>query len=160
MLNHIQAEMRQSEYADRPHLVITVDGEPLDVIIFRRTENRAYLGLVPTLLDWLRDPAEHDVVWQRVVPATGCRHNAPILMCPDDADLWCTVIITDIETKADTVQWHRLGLEVGKGDAVPQSIGADVEWFTEIKPFSFARDAYHACIEAFRDTPTCPRSVS
>jgi len=108
MHRKILAEMLPSEYAQEPHGVITIDGEPLDHLIARHISDddqtrTSYVGLVPTMLDWLEDPNERRLVWRRVLAEEGRRQAVPILMCPDDVDLWCTVIIADVETRGNDV---------------------------------------------------------
>ena len=154
MDKQIRAEMLRSEYAVEPHWVITIDGEPLDRLIARHTDKddgtrSAYVGLVPTMLDWLEDPSGRGVVWGRVLAEEG-RRRVPVLMCPDDVDLWCTVIVADVETCAQRVTWHRLGVDIGGGEGMPESIGSSVEWFADLGPWSFEIERYNACIEAFQ----------
>jgi hypothetical protein len=111
-LNTIHAQLHRSPYNQAEHLVIFVVGRPLDQLVagFFPAEARI-AGLVPTLLNWLADERERQVVWERVLPPEGLLVACPVLMCPDDADSSCTLIVAEVETTRDQVPWHRLGLD-------------------------------------------------
>ena len=148
-MNQLRAETLPSEYCRDPHLVITIDGEPLDALILRHSGDPNLFGLVPAMLPWLRDPKERQVVWRRMLPPADCRLPVPVLICPDDVDLYCSVVIADIELAAEVVTWHRLGLDTGLPDGMPDSIGSKVDWFEGLGPFQFPRDDYFACVHQF-----------
>ena len=95
MTDRIRAELLRSKYCPEPHLVITIDGMPLDQLIADSTENPDLLGFVPAWLDDLTDPAERAVVWDRIHQPIGTNIAVPVLMCPDDLDFWCTDILAD-----------------------------------------------------------------
>ena len=125
MRNLIRAEMLPTEYCHEPHLVITVDGTPLD-------------------------PAERKVVWDRIQQKNGANINVPVLICPDDLDLWCSVVLADTTFSADDVTWHALGVHAGGSDGLPDSIGCEVNWFAGVGSFHFSRSDYDACVAKFR----------
>jgi hypothetical protein len=147
-MNRIQARYEKSEYARKPHLIISVDGKPLDVLLHECYPDDYLLGLVPTLLDWLSDPAERAVVWRRVQSESP--QVLPILMCPDDVDLWCTVIHAEVEKTAQTVRWRRIGIDIGKSEGLPDSIGSEVKWLEKIEAMEFDRNEYERFISDFK----------
>ena len=113
-MHAISAETAKSAFVDTPHLVIAVDGRPLDLVLDAHRPQGDLKGLVPTLLDWLEDEGERAVVRDRVLPPIGETAVAPILMCPDDLDFFCTVVVAEVETSAEAVQWTRLGLDMSE----------------------------------------------
>ena len=139
-MNQIQAKYEKSEYSNEPHLTINVDGKPLDKILHELYPNKNLIGLVPTLLDWLEDPKERLLVWDRFESKQ--KQIVPILMCPDDIDLWCTVINVEVEKTENSVKWLRIGLDSGGSDDMPNSIGTNVEWFENIEPMEFEKVEY------------------
>ncbi len=149
-MNAISAVKRHSEFAVAEHLVLTIDNTPLDVMLDSRFPGQNLIGLVPTLLDWMDDQREWAVVWNRILPSPGQRTIAPVLMCPDDTDFWCTVVLADVETGESTVRWHRLGLDASPAEELPDGIGQEVKWFEDFGPFEFERAAYVNCVDAFR----------
>ncbi len=150
MSHQIQAELLPTEYCPTPHLVITVDGAPLDQILVAATGDESFLGLIPAWLGDMTDPTERKIVWDRIQQPTGTNTKVPVLMCPDDLDLWCSVILADTTRADDTVTWHALGTHAGRSDGLPHSIGLAVDWLPAIGPFRFDRAAYDACVARFR----------
>ena len=150
MSNLIRAEMLPTEYCPEPHLVITIDGTPLDQLIADSTENSGLLGLIPAWLDDLTDPAERAVVWNRIDQPNGSNVAVPVLMCPDDLDFWCTVVLADTTFSPDFIIWHALGVHAGGSEGLPDSIGCEVNWFTGAGPFQFSREDYDSCVAKFK----------
>ena len=116
-MNEIEATYEKSEYVDEPHLVLKVDGIALDEIIDKEYPDQMYKGLVPTLLDWLENPKERKVVWDRVQSES--KAVVPILMCPDDIDLWCTIINVEVEKSHESIKWNKIGIDKGNSENMP-----------------------------------------
>lgn len=147
-MNQILAKYEKSEYSNQPHLTINVDGNSLDKILHELYPDDNLIGLVPTLLDWLKDPKERKLVWDRFESKQ--KQVVPILMCPDDIDLWCTVINVEIEKTKDSIKWLRIGLDSGGPDDMPDSIGTNVEWFDKIEPMEFKKSEYEKFSSEFK----------
>lgn len=146
----IKAIVGQSENAHE-HLSINIDGALLDEIIDGYYPGKSFKGLVPTFLDWLEDKKERNLVWDRISAISEKPTNIPVLMCPDDLDLWCTVIIAEVIKTKDSVKWLRLGINKGTGKNMPESIGTTIEWLYKIPPFEFKIDEFDKCISEFRE---------
>jgi hypothetical protein len=147
-VNLIESQIARSQFANAPHLVIAVDGIPLNVTIDAALPNRQFAGLVPTLLDWLSDPVERSLVWDRILPTQGNTAHAPLLMCPDDCDLWCSVIIADVVLDNRVVWWRRLGVDATR-EGLPTAVGTTVEWINGLGPYCFTLADYQKCINSF-----------
>lgn len=66
------------------------------------------MGLLPAWSGQLLWAAENRFVWEMVdSPAT---QNVPLLVCEDDCDFSCIVILVRIRKTADFVYWEKLGL--------------------------------------------------
>lgn len=150
MSKQIQAETLRTEYCQDPHLVITIDGVPLDQLLVDATENDQFRGLIPAWLDDLDSAADRKVVWDRLAAPVGSNANIPVLMCPDDLDFWCTVVIADTTFFHDSVHWHALGLDASGSDGLPDSIGSVVNWLAGVGPFHFPRADFDACVTKFK----------
>ncbi len=148
-MNKIEAIYERSEYVLEPHLVIKVDGISIDEILHKEYPDRLFLGLVPTLLDWIEDPEERKIVWDRIENES--KSIVPILMCPDDCDLWCTVINVEVEKSNDIVRWNKLGVDQCNSDNMPFSIGSNVEWLNRIGAFEFNSIEYAEVIGKFKE---------
>lgn len=138
-MNCIEAIRAPSKYVAEPHLAIAVDGVPLDVAL-------EVEGLVSSLLGWFHDDVDVAVPWQRILPDEGCSGYAPVLICPDDLDLTCSVVMAEVVAKPGVIRWDRLGY-----NAAPRpSFGAYIRWEPKWGPYRFSRAEYERCLAAFR----------
>lgn len=80
----------------------------------------------------------------------------PILLCPDDFDFSCTVIVVEVVCIEDKVIWRKFGIDTTSFEideiALPKYIGKNVDWFANIGPFEFSRTEYLLCVTQFADT--------
>lgn len=123
---HLSVEMHQSKWADAAHPVLAIDGVPLDIWLAQHYAEHDIEGLVPAQ-SWLIDDAEMNFAWRRITPhQAGARAVVPLLICPDDMDLDCSVVVVDQEYTAKEIIWHRFGLA---GEERREEIGSTVSWF-------------------------------
>lgn len=92
-----------------------VDGKPVDYYLDEGIQNNpalsnmsSMLGLLPAWGGELEWQWENDFIWEMVDSSEEL--NVPILVCPDDCDLSCTVIVAHIRKDNDKVFWERMGL--------------------------------------------------
>ncbi len=152
-MNDLQAVRQRSRYVEEPHLVITLDGEPLDSLLARLAKNHEIEGLVTTLDDCLSDPKERPVVRERVLPTDGATAIVPILVCPDDLDFYCTVVVVQVTRIADRVRWERFGHDQ-TDSPMPERVGGNVEWFEGVGPFAFGLEEYQRFLDSCRALKT------
>ena len=150
-MNKIGTIKGKSDYSDNEHLIITIDGRPLDHFIsdFDNNGRHGYKGLVPTLLDWLENEDERNVTWTRILPAIGQTTIAPILMCPDDCNFLCTIVVAEIKRTERTIEWKRLGTNASPTNKSVDKMGQEVNWFQGLQ-FNFAINDYLDCIDSFK----------
>jgi len=150
-MNKIRAINGKSEYSLTDHLIITVDGRPLDYFIsdFDKNGRHGYKGLVPTLLDWLENEDERKVAWTRILPAIGQMTIGPILMCPDDCNFLCTTVVAQIKRTEKTIEWTRLGENASPTNKSVENMGREVNWFPGVQ-FDFDINDYLDCLESFK----------
>lgn len=151
-MNKIKTTYHQTEYTRAPHLVMEIDGNPLNKIIETVGYNGHMKGLIPTLLrGWMDNPREEEVVWDRLDLSSGSIKLVPILMCPDDCDFSCTVIIAEMNQTGNTVRWNKLGVdETATRSSNPQTIGRNVKWFENIGPYEFDKSEFETCLDRFK----------
>jgi hypothetical protein len=147
-VNRIEAIRGPSKHVQEPHLAIAVDGVPLDVAL-------GVEGLVSSLLGWFHHEPDAAVPWERVLPDVGCTGYAPVLICPDDLDLCCSVVVAEVVAEAEVIRWDRLGYSAAPRGAV----GAWVRWEAGWGPFRFSRAEYERCLAAFRPQDAEPDGV-
>ncbi|PZD97228.1 hypothetical protein DNH61_03575 [Paenibacillus sambharensis] len=127
--------MSKSEYTTQEHLNILIDNKPLDIVLHELYPDGLFLGLVPTLVDWLDSKEEVELVYSRFVSGKG-QVILPILMCPDDCDFSCTVIVAEVDTKDDFVIWNRVGIDNSERKDISDT-GTIVEWLEKVPAFCF-----------------------
>jgi hypothetical protein len=150
-MNSIKGILDKSDfeiYGD--FLNFQVDGYWLDEKLDELYPENDYKGIVPTLLFWMEIEKEREIVWERFLPEVGHRTICPILMCPDDCDFSCTLIVAEIENTGATIKWNGIGIDRTK-DFAPEKIGSNVFWFEKVKPLEFEIEEYKKMLEAFKN---------
>ncbi len=66
------------------------------------------MGLLPAWSGGLNEAAENDFVWEMVDSQD--EQNVPILVCEDDCDFSCLVIVAHVRKRERTVCWDRIGV--------------------------------------------------
>ncbi|WP_025028963.1 hypothetical protein [Caldalkalibacillus mannanilyticus] len=143
--NKVLVKTMTSEYGGIAHPIITVDDIPLDVFLHNLHPESLYLGLVPTIIDWIDIPKERGLVKSRF---KSIKHTEilPILMCPDDCDLWCTVIVAEVINKENHVIWSRIGVDSSNREELIETyecIGRRVDWLNKVPSMTFSKKEYY-----------------
>lgn len=148
-MNTIIVEIDKSDYGTDDFPNLKIDGFWLDEKLEELYPNKMYKGLYPTLLFWMETEEEQKVVWDRILPKVGEKTICPILMCPDDNDFSCTIILAEIENYGNTIKWNRLGIDkTTEYDA--EKVGSIAEWFEKISGFEFSNTDYEMMISEFK----------
>ena len=149
-MNRIRSKQDKSDYEVYCDFMnIEIDGEWLDEVLDELYPNNMYKGLIPTLVFAMEIDQEKDVVWNRILPSINHKVVCPILMCPDDCDFSCTLIVAEVEQTNDSVLWSRIGLDQTT-EYNPQKIGSEVEWFDKLPSYKFAKTDYNLMIKNFK----------
>jgi len=144
-LNKIEAKKYKSKFSNLEHLVILIDEKPLDLFLNEKVSDNIE-GLVPSI-SWLDSKLERDYAINKLLPENKVKMTiAPILICPDDMDLSCTVIVVDIEFKKDLVIFKNFGFDTSS-ITNPISLGRKVTWFKGIDSLEFDRTEYEKCMK-------------
>ena len=147
-MNTLKSQLGKSKYCDLEHFLLLLDEKPIDIYLHEKNPKLDLEGMIPAFLDWVEDEAEKKVIWERAFPTEGRKSMSPILVCPEDLDLWGHVIIAETSIDANTVHWHRLGIDFTEEiKNMPEAIGTTVRWFKNVGPFSFDKKAYIECLK-------------
>lgn len=118
--------MHQSACAKLPHPVLTIDGIPLEVWVKGIISN--HLGeddtyhLVPAQ-GWLINEEDLRSAWKLLFPLEENSSTfVPILICPDDVDLACTVAVVEQVVEGENIIWNRFGRAVNVINGVVTSV--------------------------------------
>lgn len=161
-MNTIAALLDRDDYGtEQQFLNFCIDGQWLDEKLDELYPGNNYKGLIPTLDFALATEAERKTVWGRIAPDKGKTTVCPLLMCPDDVDFTCTLVVAEIQYVGEIISWQRLGLDHSKlwepatdgatGEWVwkPQAVGTTVEWFSDSLVLEFDRAAYFQMLDDF-----------
>ncbi|MBD3922937.1 hypothetical protein H8B09_29790 [Paenibacillus sp. PR3] len=143
LVNSLSVEMLKSKYASVEHPTILIDGIALDIYLHSLYPNDLYLGIIPTITDWIDLKDEAKFVLSRF-QSNHERVILPILMCPDDCDLTCTVIVAEVINRDNEVVWCRIGVDASKL-GIPynyERIGTDVNWLELVPEMIFDKTSY------------------
>jgi len=145
----IEAKLGRSRFVPDPHLLILVDGEPLDEILAGRFPDSNLEGLIPTTLNWLESTKEQAEVWRRFSRRDKDNVLIPIMCCPDDLDFSCTLIVVNAKFDTDNVRWLQFGFDTTSFDLLPHGVCGSVSWFDGVGPFVFDRGQYETMTQQF-----------
>lgn len=153
-MNKIEGIQDKSDYKDNWDFInYRIDGFWLDEKLDEIYPDNMYKGLIPTLVYWMERDEEKAVVWKRILPEEGKTTICPILMCPDDNDFSCTLIVAEIKNCGNLIQWKQIGIDKTT-DWEAEKVGSMVEWFEKLPELNFSRHDYLEMIEAFRQRLT------
>lgn len=140
----ISALMHHGPYASRPYPTLAIDGQPLSQWLTAATADEDLHGLVPAQ-GWLIDEADGAMAWRRLEPCPeGASAIVPLLICPDDVDLKCTVVAVEQAVADGRVIWRRFGLAL-------QPDVATVQWFAQAgTPLSFEQAEFQRALDELR----------
>lgn len=159
-MNKLGFKIKFNEFSKENYSVLTIDNWEIGEIIASETNVDWHSELVPTLLHWLSNISERTIVWQKILPSEGEVVNAPVLMCPEDIDLWCDLVIARVSKVNNQIIWHDLGLdlqenksEIRSPDSDPNfegllGIGYKVNWL-KFKPYTFDLNNYIEVLNHF-----------
>lgn len=155
----ITAEYKKTFYMDEKHLTININNKLLDEILDENYPEYNLKGLIPLLLAGLYDKREEKIVWERIQIEDHKTKIAPILICPDDMDFYCTVVVVEVFCEKEKVIWKKIGIDQTKTENLPYKIGETVKWLDKFEPFIFDKQTYINCIQTFRQALTEPEFV-
>ena len=149
-MNKIEGIQDKGDYEDYWDFInFHIDGYWLDEKLDEIYPNNMYKGLIPTLVYWMEREDEKAIVWKRILPNENETTICPILMCPDDNDFSCTLIIAEIRNCEEVIQWQKIGIDKTK-DWEAEKVGSTVEWFDKFKEFNFSKSDYLTMLETFK----------
>lgn len=150
-MNLIEGILDHSDYDGYyDYINFKIDNVWLDEKLDELYPNKMYRGLIPTLVEWLNFQNEKEVVWKRILPNTNETSVCPILMCPDDCDFSCTIIVAEITNFGSFIKWNRLGVDITK-EFEAEKVGSEVEWFDKIMEMNFELSNYIKMLNKFKE---------
>jgi hypothetical protein len=124
-MNTISTIISKPKFASIEQPVLAIDGVPVyqwvNSQIFDADGNDDTHILVPAQT-WLYDEDESRIAWELLEPTHEGSTVVPMLVCPDDMDLNCTVVVVEQIVDKQTVEWRRFGLSINHINSVVTSV--------------------------------------
>lgn len=141
-MNHISARMHLSRCAHAPHPVLFIDDTPLEQWIKGIVSDADGVdssdGLVPAQ-GWLADDRDLERAWNLLRPrAPRSSTITPILICPDDMDMSCTVAVVEQVAGDQLISWIRAGRALDVDRGIVTSVG----WTEPFQTATFSREEF------------------
>lgn len=150
-MNKIQGILDKSDYEGyTPFINFYIDNISLGAKLEKLYPNNMYKALIPTLVFWMERKDEQEVVWKRILPNENETSICPILMCPDDNDFSCTLIVAEIINFGSYIQWRKIGLDKTNENEA-EKVGSVVEWFDKIDEMNFEKADYLLMLDKFKE---------
>lgn len=122
----ISAFLYKSKFVISALPVLAIDGISLDVWLDAKLKQPGVLDLIPAQ-GCVFDDQDEELAWRRLTPySEDCSTIVPLLICPDDRDFDCAVVVAEQETTVDQVIWQRFGFAF---DRPGDQVGSSVKWF-------------------------------
>ncbi|MNN02603.1 hypothetical protein D3C81_1152680 [compost metagenome] len=118
-----------------------VDDVPLDMQLHQLYPDHLFLGLIPVMTEWLNTDEEKSVARTRYLSSRN-GEILPILMCPDDCDFYCTLLVAEVVTEGEEIVWKRIGLDKSDLSKGVENLGENVEWLELVPVMRFRREDY------------------
>jgi len=115
MMHKIQA--RKISSFNQEIWSIFIDGQTLGDVLSAATNDSMYKNL---WCAWLLEEnqnvweQEGNYIWKLIKDKQNC--NLPILLCADDMDFWCTVVVAQVRFYNKVVVWEKIGVVTGEFD--------------------------------------------
>ncbi len=145
MTNLLSIASHKSKYSLSFYPTFAVDGVPLEVWLPQHNRE-IELHLVGAHSGLYSDDDTY-LAWDRIYStAPGWETLVPLLVCSDDLDLTCTVIVAEQHADEHHVHWRRFGL---LGDLITQQTPV-ADWYGSIPSLTFERAHFQGVLDAFR----------
>lgn len=148
-INAISAVKHKAPVATEEYAVLAIDGLPIYDWIksgISDRDGRDTTGkLVPAHV-WLIDDDEARIAWKLLEPDTNGSTVVPLLVCPDDRDLSCSVVVVEQVVGDTVVEWKRFGLSRNHINGVVTC----VDWNHATQSATFDRAQFEQAVLEFR----------
>lgn len=145
MLHTIKAARHQAKFSRSPCAWLMIDDIGIEqwLAVHLADEQVSLLGLS---LIWLINDDEDALAKRRFTPGEdGSSTVVPLLVCSDDMDFDCTVLVAEQVVSGGSIAWERFGWSISGG----LEVGAQTRWISGSQPVAFALDEFQRAIEAF-----------
>jgi hypothetical protein len=108
-LNKLEVRETTTDYGYE-YLGIFIDNILLDKFLFKSTHNEMISALMPAWYAELDNKGEQEYIDECLSIEDEQGVTIPILLCPEDMDFWCIVIVAKIRYTDEHVIWDKVGI--------------------------------------------------
>jgi len=152
-MNQIEVKLNKSIYPiyDKYFKDIFIDGQSLDLFLDNIFPDLNIKGLVPPFDNWLMNKKDEIILWERILPYNDKNTILPVLICPDDQDYSCSVIVTNVINKNNMIIWKNFGFDTSYQINNNNEIGKIVNWFNKEIELIFDFDQYKLVVDKLKN---------
>ncbi|HWV11480.1 MAG TPA: hypothetical protein VN156_18175 [Pseudomonas sp.] len=147
-MNHrINSICHQAVFSKGPCAWLAIDDVPIERWLANHLDAPDVEKLALSLM-WMLDEQEDELAQRRFVPAEdGTSTLVPLLVCSDDMDFDCTVLMTEQVIEGNTLHWRRFGWSASGG----LEVGISTKWIGDSKPASFALSEFSEALSELKN---------
>lgn len=145
-MNHtIVAARYQAKFSRSPCAWLLIDDVGIEQWLADHLADQQ-VSLLGLSLIWLINDDEQALAKRRYTPGEdGSSTVVPLLVCSDDMDFDCTVLVAEQVVKGDTIIWRRFGWSLSGG----LEVGIQTRWITDSQPVEFVLEDFRSAVEGF-----------
>lgn len=142
--------MHLSKSAQKPHPVLQVDGMALEQWIDAENADvkvKADTEILVPAQGWLIHEEHAELAWRLLMPTDSPSSTiVPLLICPDDLDMHCTLLVVEQVVCAERVCWLRFGQALD----VIHGLVVSVDWRSESRCAEFDKGRFVAAVHELK----------
>ncbi|MET1081045.1 MAG: hypothetical protein ABWY06_23810 [Pseudomonas sp.] len=132
------------DHPHAPYPALYVDDSSLQIVIAELTQQPDISILVPAH-SWLHSEVELEKAWDRLLGFAGTQTMlVPLLVCPDDMDFGCEVVVVEQHSTESHISWSRMGY------AQDREI-SQVNWLPCSRPLCFSRENFTGALSDYME---------
>jgi hypothetical protein len=108
-MNKLEIKKATKDYGYE-FLGVFIDDTPLDIYLYKDTCNKMIRGLMPAWFTELESKSNQEYIRECLIIESKDGMVVPILLCPEDMDFWCTVIVAKVRHTDECVLWDKVGI--------------------------------------------------
>lgn len=145
-MNHtIVAARYQAKFSRSPCAWLLIDDVGIEQWLADHLADQQ-VSLLGLSLIWLINDDEQALAKRRYTPGEdGSSTVVPLLVCSDDMDFDCTVLVAEQVVIGDTIIWRRFGWSLSGG----LEVGIQTRWITDSQPVEFVLEDFRSAVEGF-----------
>lgn len=152
-MNSIEVKLNKSIYPiyDWYFKDIFIDGKSLDNFLDKIFPEFNIKWLIPPFDNLLANKNDEIILWERILPDKGKNTILPILICPDDRDFFCSVIVTNVINNDKVIKWKNFWFDESYQINENSEIWKNIRWFEKNLELVFDYNLYKLAFDKLKN---------